>query len=260
MNEFEKQLIDISKGMDYPPTPNIAGFVSARLRPARSPRLLSKTWAWSLTIVLILLLSLLLIPPARAAILEFIQIGIVRIFPQPIEPTVEPITTATPQTQMLQTATPNATLQFLETIAGKTTLADAQKQVTYPILLPAYPADIGEPDYVYIQNADGNMAILVWLDPQSPETVLMSLHFIPDGSWAITKVSPTILEETTVNGVRAIWAVGPYPLRFTDGDLDFTRIVDGNVLIWADDTITYRLETDLSLEETTRIAESLTSP
>ncbi len=104
------------------------------------------------------------------------------------------------------------------------------------------------------------MAILVWLDPQSPETVLMSLHFIPDGSWAITKVSPTILEETTVNGVRAIWAVGPYPLRFTDGDLDFTRIVDGNVLIWADDTITYRLETDLSLEETTRIAESLTSP
>lgn len=257
MNEFEKQLIDISKGMDYPPTPDIAGFVSARLRPAKSPRLLSKTWAWSLTIVLIFLLSLLLIPPARAAILEFIQIGIVRIFPQPIEPTVEPITTATPQTQILLTATPNATLQFLETIAGKTTLADAQERANYPILLPTYPSDIGKPDYVYIQNADGNMTILVWLDPQNSESVLMSLHFIPDGSWAITKVSPTILEETSVNGVRAIWAVGPYPLRFTDGDLDFTRIVDGNVLIWADDTITYRLETNMSLEEALKIAESL---
>ena len=252
MNEFEKQLIEIAKGMDYPSTPDIAGFVSARLRPAKSPRLISKTWAWSLTIALILLLSLLLIPPARAAILEFIQIGIVRIFPQPIEPTAEPIQTIVPST-----ATPISSLPFLETIAGKTTLEDAQGQVPYPILLPTYPADIGEPDYVYIQNADGNMTILVWLDPQSPETVLMSLHFIPDGSWAITKVSPTLIEETTVDGVRAIWAVGPYPLRFTNGDLDFTRIVDGNVLIWADDILTYRLETNMSLEEALKVAESL---
>lgn len=252
MNEFEKQLIKIAKGMDYPSTPDIAGFVSARLRPARSPRLISKTWAWSLTIALILLLSLLLIPPARAAILEFIQIGIVRIFPQPIELTAEPIQTIVPNT-----ATPISSLPFLETIAGKTTLADAQKRVNYPILLPAYPADIGEPDYVFVQNADGNMTILVWLDPQNPESVLMSLHFVPLGSWAITKVSPTLIEETTVDGVRAIWAVGPYPLRFTNGDLDFTRIVNGNVLIWADDTVTYRLETDLSLEEALKIAESL---
>ena len=252
MNEFEKQLIDISKGMDYPSTPDIAGFVSARLRPARSPRLISKTWAWSLTIILILLSSLMLIPSARAAILEFIQIGIVRIFPQPIEPTVEPIQTIVPST-----ATPISSLPFLETIAGKTTLEDAQGQVPYPILLPTYPADIGEPDHVYIQNADGNMTILVWLNPQNPETVLMSLHFIPDGSWAITKVSPTLIEETTVDGVRAIWAVGPYPLRFTNGDLDFTRIVDGNVLIWADDTLTYRLETNMSLEEALKVAESL---
>lgn len=252
MNEFEKQLIDISKGMDYPSTPDIAGFVSARLRPARSPRLISKTWAWSLTIILILLSSLMLIPSARAAILEFIQIGIVRIFPQPIEPTVEPIQTIVPST-----ATPISSLPFLETIAGKTTLEDAQGQVPYPILLPTYPVDSGEPDHIYIQNADGNMTILVWLNPQNPETVLMSLHFIPDGSWAITKVSPTLIEETTVDGVRAIWAVGPYPLRFTNGDLDFTRIVDGNVLIWADDTLTYRLETNMSLEEALKVAESL---
>lgn len=255
MNEFEKQLIDISKGMDYPPTPDIAGFVSSRLPLARSPRLISKTWAWSLTIVLILISSLLLIPPARAAILEFIQIGIVRIFPQPIEPTAEATQTAIPETP-----TPISPLPFLETIAGKTTLEDAQEQVTYPILLPTYPVDIGEPDYVFVQNAEGNMTILVWLDPQNPQAVLLSLHFVPAGSWAIEKVRPTTLEETTVNGVRAIWTVGPYPLRFTDGDLEFTRFINGNVLIWADDTVTYRLETDMSLEEAIQIAESLTSP
>ena len=101
------------------------------------------------------------------------------------------------------------------------------------------------------------MTILVWLDPQNPQALLMSLHFVPPGSWAIEKVAPTILEETSVDGVRAIWAVGPYPLRFTDGDLEFTRIMDGNVLIWADDVVTYRLETNMSLEEALKVAESL---
>ena len=38
----------------------------------------------------------MLIPPARAAIIEFIQIGIVRIFPRPTEPPVDAIRTATP--------------------------------------------------------------------------------------------------------------------------------------------------------------------
>ncbi len=252
MNEFENRLIDIAKGMDYPPTPDIARFVSTRLRPAKSPRLMSRKLVWSLTILLILLSSLLLIPPARAAILEIIKIGIVRIFPQPIIPTAEPIQTIKPST-----ATPISSMPFLETIAGKTTLEDAQNQVSFPILLPTYPADIGEPDYVFVQNADGNMTILVWLDPQNPQAVLLSLHFVPPGSWAIEKVAPTVIEETTVNGVRAIWAVGPYPLRFTNGNLEFTRIINGNVLIWADDTLTYRLETDMSLEEALKIAESL---
>lgn len=261
MNEFEKQLTDISKGMDYPPTPDIAGFVSTRLRPARSPRFMSKTWAWSLTIVLILLLSLLLIPPARAAILEFIQIGIVRIFPQPVEATVEPVDTTEPETILPATATPvSSLLPFLESIAGDTTLESAQERVFYPILLPAYPVDIGEPDHVYVQNAEGNMTILIWLDEQNPDDVAMSLHFIPAGSWAVEKSAPQVIQETVVNGQRAVWAVGLYPFRMSDGDLQVTRLIEGHVLIWEEDGVTYRLETDLSLEETIQIAESLTSP
>jgi hypothetical protein len=39
--------------------------------------------------------------------------------------------------------------------------------------------------------------------------------------------------------------------------MEFTRLVDGHVLIWADGDITYRLETNLLLEEAIRIAESL---
>ena len=108
-----------------------------------------------------------------------------------------------------------------------------------------------------MQDADGSMTILVWLDPNDPEKVLLSLHFIPEGSWAIHKSEPVVLEQTSVNGERAFWAVGPYPLRLSNGNLDFTRLIQGHVLIWAADDITYRLETALPLEEAVNIAESL---
>jgi len=101
------------------------------------------------------------------------------------------------------------------------------------------------------------MTILVWIDPQHPDKVLMSLHLIPPGSWAIDKFDPAQVQETTVNGQRAIWAVGPYPLRLRNSDLQFMRLIEGHVLIWTDKDVTYRLETDLSLEEAVKIAESL---
>ena len=263
MNEmdFENKLRLITSGMEYPRTPNIVGSVTTRLRTATHPRFNSKALVWSLTIILILCSSLMLIPPARAAILEFIQIGVVRIFPQPATPTFESVLTTTPEAQAPITATPASQasnlIPILNQIAGTTTLADAQQKVDFPILLPTYPADLGQPDYVYLQDADGKLVILVWLDPQQPEIVSMSLHFIPSTSWVIKKMEPTVIHETQVNGQRAIWAVGPYPLIMRNGNVDFTRLIEGHVLIWADNNITYRLETDLSMEEAVKVAESL---
>jgi hypothetical protein len=255
--EFETQLRSLASGMDYPPTPDIAGSVRARLHASTPPRLLNRSLPRSLVVTLVLIASLMLIPPVRAAVIEFIQIGIVRIFRSDPAPAPQEI----PGTMMPVTATPGPTLPalipLLEEIAGETTLGDAQRMVEYPILLPAYPAELGEPDRVFVQDAEGFMTILVWIDPQQTDRVRMSLHIIPEGSWAIEKVSPTILRETEVNGQRAVWAVGPYPIRLFNGDLQFRRMIDGQVLIWEGDGITYRLETDLPLEEALRVAESL---
>src|SRR5687768_675238 len=255
---FEKRLISISKGLDYPRTPDIAYSVMTHLRPSTRPRFLSRRLAWSLTILLILFSSLMLIPPARAAIIEFIQIGVVRIFGSPATPPVEEI----PSTVAPITATPGPTLPalipILEDIAGEMTLEEAQQTLDFPILLPSYPPDLGDPDRIFVQDAEGKMAILVWVDlRQQSEQILMSLHFIPRGSWAIDKAEPAVIQETSVNGQRAIWAVGPYPLRLYNGDLQFRRLIDGHVLIWEEENITYRLETDLPLEEAIKIAESL---
>ena len=254
---FEKRLLSIPKGLEYPPTPDISASVMARLQPATQPRFISRRLAWSLTIFLILLTSLMLIPPARAAILEFIQIGIVRIFPGPSEATVSPTAgamvpvTSTPSTQS------SGLISTLDQIAGKRTLLEAVDELEFPVLLPAYPSDLGEPNYVFVQDADGKMAVLVWLDPRRSDQVLMSLHFIPSGSWAIHKVEPAVIQETNVNGQDAIWATGPYALRFYSGDIQFLRLIDGHVLIWVVENITYRLETGLPLEEALKVAESL---
>jgi hypothetical protein len=269
--EFERQLQSIGNGMEYPRTPDVAGYVMARLGKSKRSRFISRRLAWSLTTMLVFLSSLMLIPTVRAAVIEFIQVGIVRIFPQPVEPTPEGIVTATPQNVIkpsekptsitFPTATPTTTLPllipFLDQIAGETKLADAQKTAPYPILLPTYPADLGLPNHVYVQDADGVMTILVWTDPQEPEHVTMSLHFIPAGHWAINKFGPVVVEETEVNGQKAVWAVGPYPLVMRNGDIQFDRMINGHVLIWAHEDITYRLETELPLEEAIKIAESL---
>jgi hypothetical protein len=268
---FEGQLLAISKEMDYPRTPDVAGFVMDRLRGDSSfkgqgargkgrTRFFARPLAWSLAVLLILCSSLMLIPSARAAILEFIQIGVVRIFRT--EPTLPaPSNQQFPATIVPVTATPYSTAEplipILERLAGEMTLEEAQQTVDYPLLLPSYPSDLGPPDRIFVQDADGDMTILVWTDPQQPDEARMSLHIIPPGSWAVKKIDPMLIEETTVSGQRAIWAIGPYPLRFSNGDLDFIRLIDGHVLIWAEGEITYRLETDLSLEEALKIAESL---
>jgi hypothetical protein len=272
---FEQQLRSLSQGLDYPHTPNIVGSVMPRL-PAKGigqrgqglPRFISRPFgsaqgrliAWSLTIILILFTSLMLIPPARAAIIEFIQIGVVRIFraePTPTAPPNQEIPSARAPVTATPLPTPQPLIPILENLAGEMTLEEAQKAVRYAIQLPAYPPDLGRPDRIFVQEAEGKMTILVWIDPKQPDKVLMSLHMIPPGSWAIDKFEPAQVQETTVNGQQAIWAVGPYPLRMRDGDLQFMRLIEGHVLIWTEDDLTYRLETDLSLEETIKIAQSL---
>lgn len=257
--DFETRMRSIAQRMNYPHTPDIAGRVMPRIVPVTKPRFISKGWAWSLTIIVVLLFSLMLIPPVRAAVLEFIQIGVVRIFPRPTESPIEIHHTATPESLAPLTATPSSSdlLPILSQLAGKTTLSEAQQMVEYPILLPSYPPDLGDPDLVFVQDVDGPMTVLVWLDPRDPVRVLMSLHFIPNGSWAVKKIEPTTIQETIINGNRAFWTTGPYPIYLSNGDLRFERLVTGHVLIWHGLDVTSRLETSLSLEEALMIVESL---
>jgi hypothetical protein len=258
--DFESQLRSIASRLEYPPTPDIAGTVTVRLD---RPRTRSSKWNYARVLVLVALLiaSVMIIPTVRAAVLEFIQVGVVRIFRAGTMPAPPP--TQFPSTLGPITGTPAPTptlpslIPLLEEMAGETTLQEAGQTTGYPVLLPTYPAGIGEPDRVFVQDANGPMTILVWMDRQHPDRVKVTLHFIPAGSWALEKFAPVALEETNVNGQPAVWAEGPYPILLKNDRMEISYLVAGHVLIWESGRVTYRLETDVSLEEAVRIAESL---
>jgi hypothetical protein len=265
--QWEARLREAARTFPYPPTPDIASTVRAklteeiRLKSGRRISWASRRLVWAALILILVLGGLLAVPQVRAALVEYLQIGAVRIFL--VEPTSTPTPSpATPASASPATATPRPTptpLASLLDLAGATTLAEAQAQVDFPIRLPAYPADLGPPDKVFLQDFGGPAVVLVWLEANQPERVRLSLHQLGPGTFA-EKGHPGLVQETTVNGRAAIWAEGPYVLQFQRGhqvEYDFRRLVEGRVLIWAEEGITYRLESDLPLEEAVRVAESL---
>ncbi len=273
VGRLENDLRAAGRDFAYPPTPQLAARVIARLNRPSASRRLSGRWTWAVVTVLVLLSALMLVPPARAAILDFIQIGVVRILRGPGSPPAPvPVSTstaaqafqspltATPVFQTPLTATPApSTIPSLLDLAGETTLSEAQAKVKFPILLPTYPSDLGRPDKVYLQDLGGPMLLLVWLDHDHADQVRMSLHEIAAGSWAITKFNPPVIQEVKVNGQRAVWTEGPYMLETQNRNYEEKHLVEGHVLIWTQGEITYRLETDLSLSQAVRIAESLSN-
>jgi len=213
--------------------------------------------------LLVLVLAVLFaVPSVRAEIIRFFQVGVVRIFPASPTLTAEPSLPQVPMTATPDTFTPqpggNQPLYSvtISRLAGETSLFNARISSPFPIRLPAYPEDLGRPDHIYVQE-DGLMVILVWTDPDDPERARLSLHEIGPEGIQVSKYEPRVIQETQVNGVYAVWAQGPYLVQLTSGSYVFRRTVEGNTLIWEEGGITYRLESDLSLEETMRIAESI---
>ena len=275
---FEEQIRRTASAFPYPVTPDIASVVARRVEiiGRRGVIVRWKRLGYALAIVLVLLSIGLAVPPVRAQILEFLQVGAVRIFlveptPSPTLPPPTPSSSAPPETTqigLLPTFHPTATwtpalpsptpFSSVLDLFGETTLDKAREKFSYPIRLPAYPENLGKPDKVFLQDTGGESLILVWLEPKNRSKVRLSLQMIA-GTQNITlaKIQPQVVQETLVNGEPAVWAEGPYLLKTRNGNYESIRLIQGHVLIWKEGEVTYRLETALALEEAIRIAESL---
>ncbi len=289
---WEATVAAAAAAFSYPPTPDISGTVARRLasgragRPSANAAARRNGWVFGLLAALaILLAGLLMVPQVRAAVVDVLRIGAVRIFLVAPTPSPAPSPTAASPGQAVpgpgsaapsggvarsQTPAPPATpvrpalappatatpLASVLDLAGETTLVDAQQAVTFTLRLPTYPPELGAPDHVFVQDVIGPFVVLVWTQPGQPETPWLSLYEMSPASY-VAKIAPTVIQQTDVNGRPAIWATGPYFLVGRNGETAVRRVVEGQALIWTEGGVTYRLETDLSLSEARRIGESL---
>ncbi len=256
---LETRLRKLAQEMPYPRTPDFAPLV----RPTRKMTIRSRSplrlAVGAALAILLLAAALFAVPSVRAEIVRFIQVGVVRIFTAAPDGTPLPTHAQAPATATLnpvQDAVQTPVFRPLSlNPAGESGLLEAEQKAGFPLRLPAYPTDLGPPDKVYFQE-DGPTAILIWLDPRQPERARLSLYQIGHGSVLVKKMQPEV-EEVQVNGEYAVWTDGPYLLEIAGGGYRETRLVEGHTLIWSEGELTYRLETDLPLEEAVRIAESL---
>jgi hypothetical protein len=280
---FEQVVRREAQAFAYPPTPDLAGRVRARLelerarpqravagQPVRRPALALRPALLALVAILIAGAALLLFSPdARAVadrLLRSLQIVFIQPTPTP-SPTATPIGTPTPGPSATPQPTPTPTA--MARLAGRMTLDEAWENAHFPIRLPDYPPGLSEPDEVYLQSVfdGGQQLILVYRagpgTPAGKNGVLFTLFEIHSAGLIKKLVNEgmTFVEEVRVNGAPAVWFYGAaHMLRLTDPsgeEYETEVVVDANTLVWEVGDVTYRLETMLPKEEAIRIAESL---
>lgn len=201
---------------------------------------------WAALAALVLLTLLLAMPPVQAALRRPFCLGSVCIVwggsPHPTAGVAE-------------SPTPTPLPSALD-LAGRTTLAQARAKATFPIRLPAYPANLGQPDYVFLQDLDGTAVVLVWVDQAHPDQARLALSELSSGTF-VYKFTNSPVAVTAVHGQKALWTTGPYMVEVQNGAYETRHVVTGHALIWTEGAITYRLETSVSLDDAVRIAESL---
>lgn len=292
MNEFEKlesALRRAGREIAYPATPAIAARVRLELtREAETPgraATLPRPWLrWLVPIAAAVLLALALLfalPDAREAVAQFLGLRGLRIFyatPAPTAlPTGTPLAdgtrTATPRPNETLTATPHATPTPTVrpfTLCCEMTLQEAQRRARLKVMLPPNET----PSKVYYQNVfnNGEQVVMVFGDPDAPRFTLYQAQRwvygkLVDAGVVGKQVQPqTVISETLVNGTRALWFSGASHLMMMldargEPIFETVRTVDANTLVWEtgdrDLGTVYRIETNLTLDEAVRIAESL---
>jgi hypothetical protein len=258
----EEQIRKWSQEFRYPQTPDIADAVIRRIDGgARLAQRLRPRLAWAVVVILLLMAALMAVPPVRAQVLEYLQIGAIRIFlaestPTPTQESTLPPSVAGETGSLIPTNTPRPYPSLVD-LAGETTLSEAKSELNFPIQLPTYPSDLGEPDRVFLQDLGGQAALLVWMAPIEPGLIRLDLLLMGPGTFA-EKGLPLVLEETTVNSQKALWTEGLHFLHLGGSMYQgVPLVIEGNILIWEQDGITYRLESDLTMDEAVRVAESL---
>jgi hypothetical protein len=240
-------IADAGRALAYPATPPLAAAVEARLnaeRAAGTRPSFPGVAIWSRRRVLVL---------AAVGLLALLGLGFgVRLVIGAAEVRVVP--GVTPSGPPLGPPNP---------LGDPTTLEAAEAAVAFDLRLPLgrAPDDV----YVFTNGPQGGAgALLAWnadrRAPALPETPWgLVLLQMPDDAESVLKDIDRFedLREVEVGGERGFWIDAPHQLTVISEDGARSFAVRGNVLIWSEHGVTFRLETSLDARAAIALAETI---
>lgn len=255
----EQALVDLAAHMDWPEPPDVRVAVLARVaeRPARrlAPAGMRRPWLAVVAIVLIAVVVTVAVPSWRRAVADRLGIHGVHVHSLAPGETLPPVASTLPPV--------GGGLD----LGVRTTLADAQRQVTFRILVPTLPG-FTTPDEVYLKPDGGGQVSLVYRArpdlPAAPTTgvAILLTEFPGDATVGFNKIAgqATRAVREIVHGGVGLWLEGGDHYVFAeqgkDEVLSLPGRLAGNTLIWEQAPISLRLETALPLEQVLPIAQS----
>jgi hypothetical protein len=247
---LEQELRELQ--VEWPQTPDIAGAIAPRLT-APAPR---RRWlqldrpAWQLAVaaVVVVIAVVMAIPPARAAVLEFLGLRSVKIERREPQPS-----------------------RFGRgvVLGDPVTLAQARRRADFPV---GVPAELGEPDAVFFYDHPvmGPRVDMTYRPRPGLErsgTTGVGLLVTEMKAVATPVIEKAVglganVDQFTLDGDPAVFISGrPHGFAYTapNGETQFEeqRLAGNTLLVDRGDGVLLRLEGELSREEAVRIAESI---
>jgi hypothetical protein len=253
-------LVDLGRHIAFPPTPDIATSVRARIQPRPAPTrsLIAGFWRQPAVVAALVLLATLavatvVVPDLRSAVAD--RIGLRGVTIRQLAGITAPPTV------------PAATLAQRFGLGEPTTLEAARRRVPFHVLVPDV---LGAPDQVFVRDFPpaGQVGFIYLGRPELPaagnDVGLLLTQFRGDilttNLFAKGLGPDTLLEEVIVNG-RGYWIAGEVHLFvYVDAEgrtQTETFRLARNVLLWEQGGLTLRLEFGGSRDEALRIAASM---
>lgn len=244
---LESQLTELAESVDWPEA-DVTTQVRSRIitPPHESPKV---RIGWKVAVAAACVMAVIMVVPAgRQAVADLLSVAGIEITFAGSEP-----------------STGSNSIDLGE----PTTLETASDHVDFPLAVPTLET-LDEPDGVYLETGPPTVVHITWdAEPDLPAIagtdigLLLTQFNSPAEGTVLTKdlTSDTDVERTSVDGQEALWVGGaPHELTYQTNDGISTQEVSrlaGNVLLWEEDGVTYRLESDLEMGEARRIAETL---
>jgi hypothetical protein len=237
VTDLARQLDELGARLEFPPTPELAPAVLARMAARRRGR--RRVLVVALAAVVLVAAVLAVSPGARSAIRDWLGLGGVQIVRVDELPEVE-------------------RRDIPPFLGERVPLEQSRRRVEFAI---AWPRELGEPDEVWVRDyPPGGAVTLVYGSAAQPRLLLTEWRGYTTEPVFLKTVAPGTRIETVNVGVSpGVWLDGA-PHAVVSAARDGSEYEDmlwlaGNVLVWERGGRAFRLEADVGRDDAIRIAE-----